>query len=216
MTKIIFLVIWYTEVIFLAKGFNEREKEAIRHKLMDAAEICWGRYGLRKTSVDELVSMANISKGSFYLFYPSKEHLFMDTFERIDARGKERLYGLLSSSGGDRKETLTGVIKLLIDEVKKTPWMLNMSKGDLELLVRKLPAERVAKHLSSDDSAAVELISQLGIETTADPKLISGVFRAIFLVLLHEDEIGTDILDDVIDYMIDAVVGKIFRDEGNK
>ena len=202
-------------MICLAKGFNEREKEAIRQKLMDAAEVCWGRYGLRKTSVDELVSMANISKGSFYLFYPSKEHLFMDAFERIDARVKERLYDLLGSSGGDKKETLTKVIRLLIDEVKKTPWMLNMGKGELELLIRKLPAERVAKHLSSDDSAAVELISQLGIEKAVDPKLVSGVFRAIFLMLLHEEEIGADILDSVIDYLVDAVTGKMLRDEGN-
>lgn len=200
----------------MAKGFSEREKEAIRQKLMDAAEVCWSRYGLRKTSIDELVAMANISKGSFYLFYPSKEHLFMDTFERVDKRTKESLFSMLGNSGGDKKETLIGVIKLLIGDVKKTPWMLNISKGDLELLVRKLPPERVASHLNSDDSAAVELIKYLGVAPAADPKLISGVFRAIFLMLLHKEEIGEDILDDVIDYLIDAVTGKIFMDEGSK
>ncbi|HEX2947580.1 MAG TPA: TetR/AcrR family transcriptional regulator [Clostridia bacterium] len=200
----------------MAKGFNEREKEAIRQKLMDAAEVCWGRYGLRKTSVDELVAMANISKGSFYLFYPSKEHLFMDTFDRIDTRTKERLFAMLANSGSDKKEILTGVIRFLIKEVKKTPWMLNMSKGDLELLIRKLPPERVAKHLNSDDDAAVELMKYLDIRPDADPKLVSGVFRAIFLMLLHSDEIGEDIMDDVIDYMIDAVIGKMFSNEGSK
>ena len=37
----------------MAKGFNERERETIRQKLMDAAEACWGKYGIKKTSVDE-------------------------------------------------------------------------------------------------------------------------------------------------------------------
>ena len=196
----------------MAKGFNEREKETIREKLMDAAEVCWGRYGLKKTSVDELIAMANISKGSFYLFYPSKEHLFMDTFERIDKKTKERLFAMLGNTGGDTKETLTNVIRFLIAEIKKTPWMLNINKGDLELLVRKLPPERVEKHLNSDDSAVVELIKYLGIKPVTDPNIISGAFRAIFLMLLHEEEIGGDILDDVVDYMIDAVTGKLFVD----
>lgn len=197
----------------MAKGFNEREKETIREKLMDAAEVCWSRYGLKKTSVDELVAMASISKGSFYLFYPSKEHLFMDAFERIDRRIKERLFGMLCDAGGSKKEIFLNAIRFLLDEVKKTPWMLNISKGDLELLLRKLPPERVENHLSSDDSAAIELIKHLGIKPGIDPKIISGAYRAIFLMLLHKEEIGGDILDDVIGYMIDAVTGKLFIDE---
>ncbi len=200
----------------MAKGFNERERETIRQKLMDAAEACWGKYGIKKTSVDELVSMANISKGSFYLFYPSKEHLFMDTFERIDERTKEKLFSMLNNSAGSKSETFTSIIRHLFSEVQKSPWMLNANNGDLELLIRKLPPERVGNHLSMDDSATAELIKYLGVNPGIDPKLVSGVFRAVFMMLLHKDEIGADIFDDVIGYMVNAVTAKLFQDEQNQ
>lgn len=196
----------------MTKGFNERERETIREKLMDAAEICWGRYGLKKTSVDELVAMANISKGSFYLFYPSKEHLFMDVFDRIDQRSKAELFRIVQDATGNRKEIVVSVIRYLVGEVKKTPWVLEMHQGDLELLLRKLPPERVEKHLKDDDNAMDTLFQLLGIRTEVDPKLLSGVFRSIFLLLLHKQEIGEDIFDSVIEYLLGSIVDKLFQE----
>lgn len=195
----------------MAKGFNEREKDAIRQKLMDAAEVCWRKYGLKKTSVDELVGMVNISKGSFYLFYPTKEHLFMDVFERIDTRSKKELFRIIQNSQGSKKEIFVSIIMQMYKDVKKTPWILNMHHGDLELLLRKLPPERVERHLKDDDSTAVELFKLLDIETDVDPEIISGAMRSIFLMLLHKQEIGEEIFDDVIAYLVEAITLKLFK-----
>lgn len=38
------------------------------------------QFGVKKTTVDELVKRVSIPKGTFYLFYPSKEQLFFDVF----------------------------------------------------------------------------------------------------------------------------------------
>ncbi len=48
----------------------------IKDKLKEGALLFIQQQGVRKTSVDELVKYANISKGAFYLFYTSKELLF--------------------------------------------------------------------------------------------------------------------------------------------
>lgn len=196
----------------MAKGFSDREKEVIKAKLMDAAEECWGRYGLKKTSVDELTAMANISKGSFYLFYPSKEHLFMDVFDRIDQRIKTEMFNRLQNDKGNPRENFLSVIRFLFGEAKKAPWILNMYEGDLELLIRKLPPERIGVHLSNDDSAALELFKVLEIDPGVDHRIASGSLRALFLTLLHKQEIGSDIFDDVLDYLLIALTDKLFSD----
>lgn len=198
-------------MIFIAKGFSCKEKEAIREKLMDAAEECWSRSGIKKTSVDDLVRMVNISKGSFYLFYPSKEHLFMDVFERIEVRTKAELFNIMQTAKGSGKEIFISVIKQMFNEVKKTPWILNVHNSDLELLLRKLPSERVEKHLKNDDGSVVELFRMLGIDTVTDPEVISGVMRSVFLLLLHKQEIGEKVFDEVMAYLIDAVAIKLFE-----
>ncbi len=41
-----------------------------------------GLRGVRKTSIDELVREAGISKGSFYRFFPGKEALALEVLAR--------------------------------------------------------------------------------------------------------------------------------------
>lgn len=61
----------------MARSFSEREKENIRKSLMDICKQNWTQYGYKKTSVDEICKQAGISKGAFYLFFESKEALFV-------------------------------------------------------------------------------------------------------------------------------------------
>ena len=58
----------------MAKAFDDNERKLIKDKLKEGALLFIQQQGVRKTSVDELVKYANISKGAFYLFYTSKEH----------------------------------------------------------------------------------------------------------------------------------------------
>ena len=65
----------------MVRAFSEKEKGYIKSRLKDAARECLGRFGVRKTTIDQLVEMAGISKGAFYKFYPSKEVLFFSVLE---------------------------------------------------------------------------------------------------------------------------------------
>ena len=63
----------------MPRAFTQSETAEIEEALRRAAENCLARYGVRKTTVDELARSAGISKGSFYRFHPSKEALFFHT-----------------------------------------------------------------------------------------------------------------------------------------
>ncbi len=49
--------------------------------MKEAAAACAAVVGIRKTTVDQLVEAAEISKGMFYKLYPSKEMLFLEMLE---------------------------------------------------------------------------------------------------------------------------------------
>ncbi|MFH1513530.1 MAG: helix-turn-helix domain-containing protein, partial [Bacillota bacterium] len=59
----------------MPKSFSDAERAYIKERLLREAEACLAAYGVRKTTVDELVRRAGIPKGTFYLFYASKEAL---------------------------------------------------------------------------------------------------------------------------------------------
>ena len=54
-------------------SFTDEEKEVIRERLHTVVKKCLQRYGIMKPAVDRMEAMTDISKGSFYNFYSSKE-----------------------------------------------------------------------------------------------------------------------------------------------
>ena len=67
----------------MPKPFSENERAIIKQRLQEEASTCLKLYGMRKMTVDELVKRVNIPKGTFYLFYPSKELLVYDVLNKF-------------------------------------------------------------------------------------------------------------------------------------
>src|ERR1700716_4369581 len=63
------------------------EKNARREaRLLDAAARLFARFGVDKTSIDEIAREAGVSKGAVYLHWPSKDALFEATLVREGLR----------------------------------------------------------------------------------------------------------------------------------
>lgn len=82
------IVIAYT---IMAKAFTQSRKEIIRRNLVNKGREYFIKYGLKKTSVDELAKATGISKGSFYTFFNSKEALFLAIHEESESKLQEEL-----------------------------------------------------------------------------------------------------------------------------
>jgi AcrR family transcriptional regulator len=195
----------------MAKGFTENEKKVIQDRLLNVAELCWGKYGIKKTTVDEIVRMAGISKGAFYLFYQSKELLFLDVLIRIDKRTKDSMLKALIASKASKeskKQSFINGIKQMFLEVQKTPWMLNLQNGDYDLLIQKLPEETVKEHLANDESEMSLILNSIDIN--CDTSFVSSVMKAIFFTQLHKNEIGEEQYEEVIQFFIESLADRIF------
>ena len=56
-----------------------------RDTILLAAQRLFARFGLRKTTVEEIINLAKIAKGTFYKYFPDKEALFLEVVERESA-----------------------------------------------------------------------------------------------------------------------------------
>ncbi len=82
----------------MPKPFSEEERNIIYNRLLQAGRECWERYGIKKTTVQNLCAKADISKGSFYSFFSSKEILFMEILEQSHQEIKEKLMEVLKKN----------------------------------------------------------------------------------------------------------------------
>jgi AcrR family transcriptional regulator len=61
---------------------TEAAKEARRAQILDAAVRCFARHGYYETTIEDLVTETGLSRGALYLYYPSKEAIYLDISER--------------------------------------------------------------------------------------------------------------------------------------
>lgn len=72
-------------------AFTEEEQEQIREQLFLKGIRLIVKFGLQRTTVDKLTKECGIAKGSFYLFYDSKESYLAALAEYADGRMREML-----------------------------------------------------------------------------------------------------------------------------
>nr|WP_298720777.1 TetR/AcrR family transcriptional regulator [uncultured Steroidobacter sp.] len=76
--------------------------ELRREELLDAAQRLFVEKSIAATSIDDIASCAAVAKGTFYLYFPSKEALLHALQERFVAGFLERLQLAMDRCGPER------------------------------------------------------------------------------------------------------------------
>jgi AcrR family transcriptional regulator len=162
--------------------------------------------------VDDLTEIVGVSKGAFYLFYESKEELYLEILEQIERDIQTNILEYaMKPKAGSRKNLKNLLLNFLVtwDDY---PLLRNLGKQDFDYLVRKIPAERAVKHVSSDTEFTKQLIKKIkseGITVSASPGQISNLMRSLFFIGLHREDMGTDAYEETMNILTDLVAGYI-------
>ena len=197
----------------MATAFTTEEKEVIRKKLHKVAKECLQRYGVKKTTVDQMAVMVDISKGSFYNFYSSKEMLFFAVLEEYQIDVMDRLTEQLDM---EAKIDTNRLVQLLYDFYQdfRYSFMYTIFKNhEMELLVRKLPKEAITNHHLIDDRMVKKIVSRINIRENVSVEIVSALFRTIAMTILHIEEIGEEQFDIALKFVIQGIVEQITKED---
>lgn len=67
---------------------------SVEDKIIDATVKCFNRYGINKTSMDDIAKMAKVSRPTIYRYFPSRHHLAVEVLVR-EIRDHTRVLGPL-------------------------------------------------------------------------------------------------------------------------
>lgn len=198
----------------MPKTYSDQEKAYIRERLLTEAQKSLAQFGIRKTTVDELVKRVNIPKGTFYLFYESKERLLFDVILRFnDAVQAELLAEISALASVPDTDTLTDIVFRLYKQLDDSFLPRLMQGGELEFFLRTLPPELSQLHAEHDDSKVRELLKLLPGMHEERAEVFSAALRCVFLTMLYKGEIGEAIFDETLRVLIRGVVLQLL--EGN-
>lgn len=188
--------------------FNENEKEQIRQCLLTKGKELFIQYGLSKTSIDDLVQACGISKGSFYKFFSSKEELFYVILQNQEEISN-RLIGEHLKENLPPKELLSSFFQIAYKMADENPLLQQwFQDGERERIVRKLPQHLIEGFSREQDKKGVIFVQALirqGVLKDQDPEVINGVMRAVLMLRLFKEQLGSDLFPKIMDVIIDYV-----------
>lgn len=199
----------------MPKGFSDEEKKQIKSDLIIKGKELFGKYGIRKTSVIDLTNAVGIAKGSFYIFYNSKEELLFDVLEKTEEEIHKQVLDNLVKIDNSSLENVKDFFNHLYFYVEDDPFLKRMmDREEINYLWRKMPDNLKEKNLTIDIDTAgnlIEILKQKGFAVDEDKELLAGILRSLFFLMLHREQIGESIYPKVIKKLIDIVLESLIN-----
>lgn len=199
------------------RAFREDERSHIEARLLETGRALFERQGLRKTNVAELADAAGIGKGSFYLFFPTKEALFLAISDRFEAEVKQsfvRELDRLRRSGASVRALLRRYFELHFEAFERHPFLaLLTDPAELESLLRKVGPERLAIEREKDALFFSELVARWQgeglVDRNVDARAVAALSRGILALIQGRELVGDDDWGPMVELLIDALAERL-------
>ncbi|MFU8786340.1 MAG: TetR/AcrR family transcriptional regulator [Candidatus Izemoplasmataceae bacterium] len=198
----------------MPKAFSETEKIIIKKEMITVTKDLLNTHGAKKVTVDDIVHAIGIAKGSFYLFYDSKEHLFYEVFRIYhDQIQDDFIASLKAHAHVLDKDSLLNAIMTLIRSLDDTFMYHFIADKALDKIMRKLPIELVEDHQKRDELVFYELTSLFPNQPVEKILLFGSSLRLLMTSLLHKRDIGEVIYYDTLAFSIKAIINQLLTEE---
>jgi len=194
----------------MPRAFTDVERERIRERLLAAGRELFSRYGLRKTTVEELARASGIAKGTFYLFFPSKEALYAEVLLREAPRMLGELIASSFAATHDIREAIVRYLKGLV-ELIETNTLIRELYSDPYIqarLLQTLDVKEIQRNKFELLSPLLEIIAKAQEEGKIvgdDPLEILQVLGAIKILPLYREHIPAQQYSRLVDRLAQVI-----------
>lgn len=195
----------------------KRQPDERPQQILQAAVEVFAEKGFRSATMDEIASSAGITKGTIYLYFPSKEELFVEMARRQFQHVLD-LLPEIQLDEGDNPEEATRRLGRLFLRVLMTPEVTKV----IPLVVAEynhLPAlqamyrEQILPNANIQLASLLELGMDLGAFRRMDPVIAARCLLGMFFAFVMTQEVfGAKLVTPMeIDDIADTIVSIYFH-----
>jgi AcrR family transcriptional regulator len=194
----------------MPRAFTGTEKEEIRAKLLETGLACFTRYGLKKTTIEDLVKPVKISKAAFYHFFDSKEALFAELLlERFPAMQRRVVERSLRATE-DVREAIVRFQEELVKEMEADELIqpIIVNPAELEQMIHGVPDGLrgiAALDLGAPVLEWIRDAQARGDIIAGDPEVVLGVLGLVKFLPTHQDDIDPVLYPKLLSMMTHVV-----------
>lgn len=185
--------------------YNANERSQIIEQMQSEVRDCLKKYGVRKTSVDELVKRVNIPKGTFYLFFPTKEDLIYDV---ICQYRQELLESLLSKLEREKRLNTDSFSKIVYETFceASNSFLVEIERNnEMDFLFRKLPKDKVEKQEKEIDRLYHQLRKFVSCVNDEEFEILLTASLLLFKTTLVKESIDEQVYYNSVKLLINGI-----------
>ncbi|HCN1593713.1 TPA: TetR/AcrR family transcriptional regulator [Escherichia coli] len=203
------------EVFYVVPKFTELEKEKIREELLKVAYRFFVDKGFKNTSLEDITSSVGIAKSSFYIFFESKEILYMELLAHEGEQIEKQVWPKVIAA-----KDIRSAIKIYLNEMaleledKILTQRLVYDLEEYKIVSRKLNPDYVgSEHLRS----IVPLVEFIKLRQDSneiideEPGIIAGVLRAAWLIGSQKGDLQQYNYERIKELLFEAVADRVTR-----
>ena len=115
--------------------YSMNKKELVKEKIGQVAMKCFSKYGLDKTTLDDIAKEVGLNKASLYYYYKNKEDIFLE----VAIREGQDFLASLQAKTLVKKNTEDRVTFYLMERINYYKNILNMNRVSVETVYKMLP-----------------------------------------------------------------------------
>jgi AcrR family transcriptional regulator len=175
---------------------NINKDEEVKNSILEAAKRVFQKWGLNKTTMEDIAHEAGKGKSTLYYYYKSKDELFetlaMIEFNSCISKANSSVREINSA-----KEKLKKYIAVMLNGIKKTASIYPLVKGEIK--GNKEFLDKIRKVLDAKEELIIADILKLGIESgefnflteqelSKAASVIVSIFRGLILYLFIDND----------------------------
>lgn len=184
------------------------KEDIAKQEILDAAKRVFQKWGLNKTTMEDIAHEAGKGKSTLYYYFKSKDEIF-ELLVKIELnliinKGEDFISQLSSS-----KEKLKKYIAITLNEIKNTVSIYSLVKGEIK--GDKEFIEKLRKYLDDEEELIIKEILKEGLDSKEfnfleekdlikAANVIVGVIRGLELYLFLDNDDNEKI--DIVTRMI--------------
>ena len=183
------------------------DKKAI---IYQCAKELFSAKGFKDTNVTDVTEMAGIAAGTFYLYYPSKEHLFMEIYLDENDKLKHAIMENVDTEG-EPLQVIQQLMQQNMAGMAANPILREWYNKDVfrkieEKYREKSGLERVDFLYASFLEIIRKWQAQGKMRADIAAEMIMALFSAVIVIDLHKDEIGFQYFPQIQMHLTDFIM----------
>jgi AcrR family transcriptional regulator len=186
-----------------------------RAALYVSAKRLFSEKGIKDTSVQDITRQAGVAVGTFYLYYPSKDRLFIEIFKDENERMlRWAMEGI--DPDGEPRSVIRALLERNMRGMMESPILRQWYDPDAAARIERLFRQE-------DGLSAVAFLYQHFLELVRtwqakgrmrgdiSAEMIMAIFGAIIRIGHHREEIGPEFFPALQEYMTEFILDGLMR-----